>query len=67
MTSARAIDLRSGLTPSAATSKVISELRKSVAGPGPDRFISPELEAADALVRSGRVSAVAREVFAELR
>jgi len=67
VTSARAIDLRSGLTPSAATSKVISELRKSVAGPGPDRFISPELEAADALVRSGQVSAVAREVFAELR
>jgi histidine ammonia-lyase len=67
VTSARAIDLRSGLTPSAATSKVISELRKSVASPGPDRFISPELEAADALVRSGQVSAVAREVFAELR
>jgi histidine ammonia-lyase len=46
---------------------VIAELRKSVAGPGPDRFISPELEAADTLVRSGKVSAVAKEVFAELR
>jgi histidine ammonia-lyase len=66
VTSARAIDLRTGLNPAPATGRVIAELRKSVAGPGPDRFISPELEAADTLVRSGKVSAVAKEIFAEL-
>jgi histidine ammonia-lyase len=67
VTSARAIELRIGLSPSHATGRVIAELRKSVPGPGPDRFISPELEAADTLVRSGKVSAAAREIFAELR
>jgi histidine ammonia-lyase len=67
VTSARAIDLRTGLNPAPATGRVIAELRKSVAGPGPDRFISPELEAADTLVRSGKVSAVAKEIFVELR
>jgi histidine ammonia-lyase len=30
-------------------------LRKTVAGPGPDRFLSPELEAAVQFVQSGRV------------
>jgi histidine ammonia-lyase len=43
VTSARAIELRKGLTPGAAAASVIAELRKSVAGPGPDRFLSPEL------------------------
>jgi len=66
VTAARAIDLRAGLKPAPATGRVVMELRKSVAGPGPDRFISPELEAADLLVRSGAVSAVAREEFADL-
>ena len=66
VTSARAIELRKGLTPSLATASVIAELRKTVAGPGPDRFLSPELEAADRLVKSGAVSAAARKVVSEL-
>jgi histidine ammonia-lyase len=37
-----------------------------VPGPGADRFISPELEAADLLVKSGAVNAVAQKVFTEL-
>jgi len=67
VTAARSIDLRTPLTPSPATSNVLAELRKVVPGPGPDRFISPELERADALVRSGKITGAAREVFAELR
>jgi histidine ammonia-lyase len=66
VTAARAIELRTGLKPAPATESVIKELRKSVQGPGADRFISPELEAADLLVKSGAVSAVAQKVFTEL-
>ncbi len=66
VTAARAIELRTGLKPAPATESVIKELRKSVKGPGADRFISPDLEAADLLVKSGAVSAVAQKVFTEL-
>lgn len=47
---ARAIDLRSPLTPAPRTAEVIAVLRTQVPGPGPDRFLSPDLAAADALV-----------------
>jgi histidine ammonia-lyase len=66
VTSARAIELRTGLKSAPATASVIKELRKSVAGPGPDRFMSPELEAADALIKSGDVTAAAQKIFNEL-
>jgi histidine ammonia-lyase len=66
VTSARAIELRTGLKSAPATASVIKELRKSVAGPGPDRFMSPELEAADALIKSGDVTAAAQKIFTEL-
>jgi histidine ammonia-lyase len=51
----RAIELRAPLTPSPASQKVITQLRKSVPGPGPDRYLSPELEAATVFVAEGRV------------
>lgn len=66
VTSARAIELRTGLKPAPATASVIKELRKSVPGPGPDRFMSPELEAADLLIKSGEVTAAAQKIFTEL-
>ncbi len=66
VTAARAIELRTGLEPAAATGRVIAELRKVVPGVGPDRFLSPELEAASALVASGAVVSAAREVVKEL-
>jgi len=46
LTAARALDLRAPLQPSKVTGAVKERLRKTVAGPGPDRFLSPELEAA---------------------
>ena len=52
---ARAIDLRAPLTPSPVSAKVISELRKEVAGPGPDRYLSPELVKATEFVAAGKV------------
>ncbi len=53
--SARALDLRSPLQPGPVTGAVRDRLREVVAGPGPDRFLSPELELAVEFVRQGRV------------
>ena len=66
VTSARAIEFREGLTPSPATARVIKELRKTVPGVGPDRFLSPELEAAATLISSGAVLTAAKEVVPAL-
>ena len=56
LTAARALDLRRPLEPSPATEAVIAVLRAAgVEGPGPDRHLSPEIEAAVELVRSGAV------------
>jgi histidine ammonia-lyase len=52
--------------PSPATARVIAELRKTVPGVGPDRFLSPELEAATALINSGAVFNAAKEVVSTL-
>jgi histidine ammonia-lyase len=71
VTAARAIDIRVALSngelsPGPAGAAVIAELRKTVDGPGPDRFLSPELEAADALVASGAVRAAAESAVGPL-
>jgi histidine ammonia-lyase len=66
MTAARGADLRAPLHPAAATSAVISALRETVPGPGPDRHLSPEIEAAAALVASGAVRAAAERVTGPL-
>jgi histidine ammonia-lyase len=49
LTAARALALRSPLRPSPATGAVAATLP----GPGPDRFLAPEIEAAVGYVRSG--------------
>ncbi len=66
VTSARAIEMREGLKPSPATGNVIAKLRTKVGGVGPDRFLSPELEAAVVLVNSGEITKAAREVLPNL-
>jgi histidine ammonia-lyase len=55
VTASRAIELREPLTPSPVSGKVIAQLRKTVAGPGPDRYLSPELVAATDFVATGKV------------
>jgi len=60
VTASRAIELRAPLTPSPASAKVISALRKSVPGPGPDRYLSPELVAAGEFVAAGNVMSALR-------
>jgi histidine ammonia-lyase len=66
LTAARAIELRKGLKPAPATAAVISELRKVVDPIGPDRFLSPEMEAASSIVRDGVAVAAAKKVVANL-
>jgi histidine ammonia-lyase len=50
---ARGLDLRAPLVPAAGTGAALAAVRAAVAGPGPDRWLAPELAAADELVRSG--------------
>lgn len=62
LTGCRALDLRAPLSPAPVTGAVRDLVRTRVAGPGPDRFVSPEIEAVTDLVASGAVasSALAR-------
>lgn len=63
LTAARALDLRAPLKPAPATGAVVSLLRSAgISGPGPDRHLSPEIEAAVELVASGAVLRAAEEV-----
>nr|WP_202798059.1 histidine ammonia-lyase [Serinicoccus profundi] len=63
LTAARALDLRAPLTPAPATAAVVALLRDAgVEGPGPDRYLTPEIEAVVDLVADGRVRAAAERV-----
>jgi histidine ammonia-lyase len=67
MTAARALGPRAPLTPAPATGAVVRLLLEhGVGAPGPDRFLSPEIEAAVELVRSGAVLSTVEEVIGEL-
>jgi histidine ammonia-lyase len=48
---ARAIELRAPLDPGPATGAALAALRAVVPGTGPDRYLSPELAAAEHLLR----------------
>jgi len=65
LSAARSIDLR-GLGSAPATAAVVAALREFVAGPGPDRFLSPEIEATVEFVKSGRLVAAAERVTGPL-
>ncbi|RNL77713.1 histidine ammonia-lyase [Nocardioides marmorisolisilvae] len=74
LTAARALDLRvstsstNEMLPAPATAAVIALLRdRGVAGPGPDRHLSPEIETCVELVRSGAVLAAVESVIGDLR
>ena len=64
--SGRAVDLRAPLVPAAGTGAALAALRSDVPGPGPDRFLSPELAAAEELLRSGAVLAAVEEAVGPL-
>lgn len=68
MTAARALQLRAPLEPSPASAAVIGLLSAHHVGtPGPDRWLSPEIEQAVELVRSGAVLAAAESTIGALR
>jgi histidine ammonia-lyase len=52
VTAARALEMRAPLKPAKVTGEMLTKLRKGVPGVGPDRFLAPELEAAETLLRS---------------
>ncbi|HEU4979324.1 MAG TPA: histidine ammonia-lyase [Solirubrobacteraceae bacterium] len=62
LTAARGTQLRAPLEPATATGAVIAALREVAPGPGPDRFLAPEIESAVGLVREGAVRAAAESV-----
>ncbi|MCX4394380.1 MULTISPECIES: histidine ammonia-lyase [unclassified Streptomyces] len=65
----RAVELRAagGLTPAPASQAAIEALRAAgVQGPGPDRFLAPDLAAADAFVRAGKLVAAVEPVTGPL-
>ncbi|MDQ6614678.1 MAG: histidine ammonia-lyase [Actinomycetota bacterium] len=55
VTGVRAVKLREPLAPAAATGAVCELVCSQVGGPGPDRFLAPELARAEELVMSGAV------------
>jgi histidine ammonia-lyase len=66
ITAVRGIDLRAPLQPSPATAAAVAELRMSVPGPAADRFLAPELAAAEDLLRGGRLADAVAAVTGEL-
>lgn len=61
LTGARALDLRAPMQAGPATGAVRDLVRTVADGPGPDRFLSPDMEAVTELVRSGTVARTAEE------
>ena len=66
LTAARSLDLRRPLTPAPATAAVRDALRTVVPGPGPDRHLGPEIDAAVDVVASGRALRAAESVLGPL-
>ncbi|HEX8103389.1 MAG TPA: histidine ammonia-lyase [Solirubrobacteraceae bacterium] len=56
---AHGLDLRRPLEPGPATGAALAAVRERIPGPGPDRFLAPDLAAAEALVASGALVAAA--------
>lgn len=53
--------------PSAGTGAAVSALRTRVAGPGTDRYLSPEIEQSVQLVKGGDYVAAVEAAVGELR
>ncbi len=70
LTAARALDLRTtadpALVPAAGTGAVRNLVRAHVEGPGPDRYLAPEIEAVVRLVADGSVVAAAAGAVGDL-
>jgi histidine ammonia-lyase len=63
---ARGLDLRAPLAPARGTAAALAALRELVPGPGPDRYLAPELGAAESLIESGEVLAAVEHTVGPL-
>jgi histidine ammonia-lyase len=63
---AAAIDLRAPLRPGAGTGAALGVVRGAVGRPGPDRWLSPELRAAESLLADGSVLAAVESAIGPL-
>ena len=66
LTAARGIQQRAQLSPAPATAAVIAALRETAPGPGEDRFLAPEIEAAVQFVVGGGARSAAESVTGPL-
>ena len=66
LTAARGVELRAPLQPGPATGAVITAMRATVPGPGPDRYLAPDIEAAVRFVAGGHAVAAAQAVTGPL-
>jgi histidine ammonia-lyase len=64
---ARALDLRAPLAPAAGTGAALTLVRSVVPGPGPDRYLAPELALVEELVRSGALVDAVEAAIGPLR
>jgi histidine ammonia-lyase len=65
LTSARAMDMRAPLTPSAVSTAVVAKLRETVPGPSTDRYLAPDIAAAVAAVQDGSLLGTAASVVSQ--
>ncbi|MBV8987639.1 MAG: aromatic amino acid lyase, partial [Solirubrobacterales bacterium] len=64
---ARALELRSPLRPAPGTAAALAAVRERIPGPGPDRYLAPELAAVERLVGSGELLAAVESEIGSLR
>ena len=67
LTAARGLDLRAPLAPAPATGAVLAGLRAVAPGPGPDRYLAPEIEAAIRYLADGSAVRAAESVTGPLQ
>jgi histidine ammonia-lyase len=66
LTAARALDYRAPLDAAPGTGAAVKALRERVEGPGPDRWLSPEIEIAVELTRDGVIVAAVEAAIGAL-
>jgi histidine ammonia-lyase len=66
MCAARGIDLRAPLEPAAGSAAARSAVRERIEGPGPDRWLAPELAKAEELVAGGGLLRAVESTVGEL-
>ena len=67
LTAARGLELRAPLAPAPATGAAVARAARRRAGPGPDRFLAPEIESAIGYIADGSAVRAAESVAGSLK